>query len=166
MNNAAIVQPIKMGTEIQLDELTQHYHINVLAPMYLMNTFLNSCHHTNFVGVNITSGAAERPIYGWSAYGSAKASLNLYTKTIALEQETLQTEHKIFAFSPGIMDTDMQAQIRSTDEQQFADVDTFKGYKLQNILSDTDAVASVLVNIMTDEVNIKNGEIYSVQDYL
>src|SRR5699024_6848865 len=64
VNNAAVVQPIKMGTEIQLDELTQHYHINVLAPMYLMNTFLNSCHHTNFVGVNITSGAAERPIYG------------------------------------------------------------------------------------------------------
>lgn len=166
VNNAAAVQPIKRATEITADEIKMHYQVNVLAPMILMNSFLKECEDTNFIGVNITSGAAIRAKYGWSGYCSSKASLDMYTKTVALEQIEQETPHKIIGFSPGIMDTDMQAEIRSTGEPQFVDVETFKNYKAENLLSETDVVASVLVDIITDEVNIENGNIYQVQDYL
>ncbi len=165
VNNAAVVDPIRRASETDVADLTNHYHVNVLAPMILTNDLLKTCGETNFIGVNITSGAANRPIFGWSAYCSAKASVDMYTKAVALEQDELHTNHKVIAFSPGVMDTDMQAQIRSTDQNQFIDIDTFKNYKDQNVLSDTDAVASVLVDIITDEVNIENGKIYNVQDY-
>lgn len=165
VNNASIVEPIERAHEIEPDALKEHYNINVLAPMILMNAVVKECTETAFTGVNITSGAAERAKYGWSAYCSSKASIDMYTKTLALEQEELGTSHKVFAFSPGIMDTQMQEKIRSSDPQQFVDVDTFKNYQQQHLLSDTDAVASVLVDIMTDEGNIENGNIYNVADY-
>ena len=165
VNNAAIVEPIKRAQNIEQQALIKHYHINSLAPMILMNAMIKECTEAKFIGVNITSGAANRAKFGWSAYCSSKASIDMYTKTLALEQTELETQHKIFAFSPGVMDTEMQVQIRNTDPQQFVDVDTFKNYKQQNLLSDTEAVASVLVDIMTDEGNIENGKIYEVRDY-
>lgn len=165
VNNAAIVEPIKQAQLIEDDELLNHYKINVLAPMMIMNTLIRECAETMFIGANITSGAANSPVYGWSAYCSSKASIDMYTQTLAIEQKEQGTPHRVFAFSPGIMDTKMQEQIRKTDSKQFVDVDTFKNYKVQNLLSDTEAVASVLVDILTDEVNIENGKIYHVRDY-
>src|SRR5699024_12833001 len=121
---------------------------------------------TTIYGVTITSGAAERPIYGWSAYGSSKASMNMYTKTVALEQASLQTGNKIIAFSPGIMDTEMQQTIRMSDPTAFQDVDTFRHYKKNDQLQDPQIVGEILVNILLNETGIKNGHIYYVHDYL
>lgn len=166
INNAAVVQPIKKATDTTGSELAYHYQVNVITPMMILNKFLQYSNgkKLSFIGVNVTSGAANQPIYGWSAYGSSKASLNMYTKAVALEQEQLQTESKIIAFSPGVMDTNMQAEIRESDHQEFIDVDTFKDYKQRNLLSDTVAVAGVLVDILTDE-DMRNGKIYDVKDY-
>src|SRR5699024_10061 len=104
------------------------------------------------------SGAADRPVYGWSAYCSTKACINRYTETVALEQETLETGNKVFAFSPGVMDTNMQAEIRSSDESAFKDVERFKQYKADNYLKHTDDVGRVVIDILTDESMIENGK--------
>ena len=167
VNNAAVIQPIKPAHTLTQEELAYHYEVNVLAPIQLMNTLLAKSMERNvtFVGLNVTSGAAVNPLFGWSAYCSAKASINMYTKTVAHEQNELQTENKMIAFNPGIMDTNMQAEIRSTDQANFRMVEQFKQYKQQGILSQTEAVASILIDIMTDEANIVNGTIYDVNDY-
>ncbi|HLR42574.1 MAG TPA: (S)-benzoin forming benzil reductase [Pseudogracilibacillus sp.] len=167
INNAAIVQPIQKSIDIATADLQQHFQLNVVAPMVMMNKFLRYAaeKETSCIGVNVTSGAAHTPFYGWSAYCSAKASIEMYTKTVALEQAKMGTTNKVIAFSPGVMDTNMQEEIRSTTYEQFIDVDTFKDYKQRNILTNTDAVASVLVDIITDEVNVQNGKTYNVNDY-
>src|SRR5699024_8115921 len=131
-----------------------------------------------------TSGAANKAIYGWSAYGSSKASINAYTTTVGKEQSELNTNNKIFAFSPGVMDTDMQKHIREKDKEAFIEVENFKNYKksnllkdtdvvggvlvdiLSNLLKDTDVVGGVLVDILTNESDIKNGQIYNITDYI
>lgn len=167
INNAAIVQPIKKSIEIEVDDLQKHFQLNVMTPMVIMNKLLAFSLEKEItcIGVNVTSGAALTPFYGWSAYCSAKASMAMYTKTVALEQEKMETANKVIAFSPGVMDTNMQEEIRSTSYEQFIDVDRFKNYKQGNLLTTTEAVASVLVDIITDEVNVENGKTYDVNDY-
>lgn len=167
INNAAIVQPIQKSTDIEAVDLQKHFQLNVVAPMVIMNKFLQFSveKEISCIGVNVTSGAAHTPFYGWSAYCSAKASIDMYTKTVALEQAKMETTNKVIAFSPGVMDTSMQEEIRSTTYEQFIDVDAFKDYKQRNLLTNTDAVASVLVDIITDEVNVQNGKTYNVNDY-
>lgn len=167
INNAAMVQPIQKATEIETALLQAHFQLNVLTPMMLTNHLLHFAIEKEMtcISVQVTSGAANQPFYGWSAYCSAKASLDMYTKTVALEQAQMNTTNKVIAFSPGVMDTNMQNEIRSTSYEQFIDVDTFKNYKQSNLLTDTDAVASVLVDIITDEVNVQNGKTYNVYDY-
>lgn len=167
LNNAGVVQPIHQSQYIETDELVNHVAINTIAPMVLTNQFLRrqKDHQIPLIVANVTSGAAERPMYGWSAYCSTKASLNMYTKTVALEQEQLETENKIIAFSPGVMDTDMQSEIRSTTKEQFIEVDKFKDYKTSDSLRHTDIVAGVLIDIISDE-DVKNGKIYYISNYL
>ncbi|MEN2767752.1 (S)-benzoin forming benzil reductase [Ornithinibacillus xuwenensis] len=167
INNAAVIEPINQVLKVDNQALAYHFQLNTIAPILLMNQFLQyaSEKNTDFIGVNITSGAAERPIYGWSAYCSSKASINMYTKTAALEQEELKTGHKIIAFNPGIMDTSMQQHIRSSTKEAFVEVDKFKGYKAANQLRDTDTVGGILIDILNDESSIQNGKIYQVNEY-
>lgn len=62
--------------------------------------------------INISSGAAHRPLPGWSAYCSAKAGLAMLTRALAADY----AEHgvRVFGFAPGVVDTDMQATIRAS----------------------------------------------------
>ncbi|WP_010093776.1 (S)-benzoin forming benzil reductase [Ornithinibacillus scapharcae] len=167
VNNAAMIEPINRVMELDHQSLSDHFQLNAVAPMFLMNQLLKfaTSLNTSFIGVNITSGAAERPIFGWSAYCSSKASINMYTQTAALEQDVLKTGHKIIAFNPGIMDTNMQETIRSSAKEAFAEVDKFKGYKENNQLRHTETVGGVLIDILNDEASIENGKIYHVNEY-
>ena len=168
VNNAGILEPMDQAKEIDSEKLIKHYQINALTPMMITNTFLklNESSGKSIIVANITSGAANKAIYGWSAYGSAKASINAYTATVGKEQSELNTNNKIFAFSPGVMDTDMQKHIREKDKEAFIEVENFKNYKKSNLLKDTDVVGGVLVDILTNESDIKNGQIYNITDYI
>jgi NAD(P)-dependent dehydrogenase (short-subunit alcohol dehydrogenase family) len=66
--------------------------------------------------VNVSSGAAARPIPGWSAYCAAKAGLDMFTQVVALEVQ--DSNIRVNALYPGLVDTDMQADIRSVDTSE------------------------------------------------
>ena len=52
--------------------------------------------------INISSGAAHRPLEGWSAYCSAKAGLAMLTNAIALECAGAGV--RVFGLAPGVID--------------------------------------------------------------
>lgn len=62
--------------------------------------------------VNLSSGAAHRPLEGWSAYCAAKAGLAMLTRSIALEYGARNI--RAFGLAPGLVDTGMQAEIRAS----------------------------------------------------
>ncbi|WP_085992823.1 (S)-benzoin forming benzil reductase [Oceanobacillus senegalensis] len=167
VNNAAAVKPINQAMNIKSEDLVRHVQINMVAPMLLTNLFLNEANAMDVpaIAVMVTSGAAERPIYGWSAYCSTKASMNMYTKTVALEQEELETGNKVIAFNPGVMDTEMQETIRSSTKEQFSDVERYQDLKENSQLNPPKTVASVLIDILNDE-DVGNGKVYNVKNYL
>lgn len=72
--------------------------------------------------VNITSGAARNPYVGWAAYCASKAAVDQLSRVIAAEEPDV----RVLALSPGLVDTDMQALIRSTDEAHFPAVERFR----------------------------------------
>jgi NAD(P)-dependent dehydrogenase (short-subunit alcohol dehydrogenase family) len=62
------------------------------------------------VVVNISSGAAGHAMEGWSAYCCSKAGLAMLTQVIAHEHANIRA----YGFRPGVVDTDMQSQIRAS----------------------------------------------------
>lgn len=167
INNAGLVDPIDRAENIEIDDLMRQVHVNTVAPMILTNHFLEKASENNvqLIAAIVTSGAAVKPKYGWSVYCSTKASMNMYTQTVALEQMEQETEHAIIAFSPGVMDTGMQKTIRASSEGAFKDVESFRALKENNQLKDADIIGGVLIDILMDE-HLENGKIYDVREYI
>lgn len=165
VNNASMVEPIERVGFLDNQAIQRAVQLNLLAPMLINNIFLKELKNVEVVIVNVTSGAAERPIHGWSVYNATKAAINMHTEVAGLEQENTKGSNKIVAFSPGIMDTEMQGTIRSAEEDAFADIDTFLGFKANGKLRQPSAVARALVDLILNE-QLKNGNVYHVDELI
>ncbi len=167
INNAGIIEPIDVAGELDASLVQKNIQVNLTAPILISNLFLQKAKETGskVVIANVTSGAGERPIQGWSIYCSTKAAVNMFTMTAGLELENSESSSKVIAFSPGLMDTDMQMTIRSSSQEAFADVDTFRNYKESGSLRSPDTVAGALVNLVLAN-DLENGKIYKVNDLL
>jgi benzil reductase ((S)-benzoin forming) len=167
INNAGMIEPIDVAGELDASLAQNNIQVNLTAPILVSNLFLQKAKETGskVIIANITSGAGERPIQGWSIYCSTKAAVNMFTMTAGLELENTGSNSKVIAFSPGLMDTDMQVTIRSSSEEAFADVDTFRNYKESGSLRSPDAVAAALVKLVLAD-HLENGRIYKVNDLL
>ena len=65
--------------------------------------------------INISSGAALRPIHSWGTYCQSKAGIDMLTNIINEEHP----EIRALSVYPGIVNTDMQLKIRSTNLEEF-----------------------------------------------
>ncbi len=114
INNAAVIWPVEELAETDPDEWTYNIQVNLLGPFYLMRNVLPVMLDQHYGRiVNVSSGAAINPIMGASAYSAAKAALDVLTRATALE--LADTGVTVNSLHPGMMDTDMQGDLRSVD---------------------------------------------------
>lgn len=149
-NNAGQVVPIKPLDRCEAAELTNNLQVNLLAAMVASAIFIK---HTTSINIekriiNISSGAAIKGHYGWSAYCTAKTGMNMFTQCVALEQRTRTYPVKIFAVAPGIMDTAMQTEIHQVHKEDFLEADKFIAYKEQGQLVAPDMVAKKVIMLL------------------
>lgn len=166
INNAGVVEPIKKIGKSDPAALALNVQVNLIAPMVLLNWFIQtfSDHPAKKQVVNVSSGAGSNPYHGWAAYCSSKAGVDMLTRTVALEQSQETHPTEVMAFSPGVMDTEMQGQIRASDEGNFSKVSQFKEYKAKGLLRTPDLVASRLLDLL--EKGFESGRIYNIQELL
>jgi len=167
INNAGIIEPIDRVGNLEEAAMLTNVQVNLTAPIQICNLILKRAKESNIplTIANVTSGAAERPVHGWSLYCSTKAGVNMFTETTGLELGNQQSQFKVIGYSPGIMDTDMQSTIRSATEEAFAELEKFKDFKAKDMLRSPLVVANALVKLVL-EGQIENGKIYYVNDLL
>jgi 3-oxoacyl-[acyl-carrier protein] reductase len=114
VNNAGVIEPIGPLASSDPAAWRRNIEINLIGAYNVIRATLPRMLH---VGggtiINVSSGAAHRPLEGWAAYCSGKAGLAMLTNAIALE--TVRSGIiRVFGLSPGVIDTDMQGQIRAS----------------------------------------------------
>lgn len=147
INNAGIIEPIGPMGKIDNLEILQHVNINLLAPLLLINEFISRSEsfHIKKNIINISSGAATNPYFGWCLYCSAKAGLDMITKTVGLEQAQQENPVMILSIAPGVIDTPMQRKLRETDINDFPMKPRFDKLYEDNLLkSPIDAANQIL----------------------
>jgi NAD(P)-dependent dehydrogenase (short-subunit alcohol dehydrogenase family) len=78
-------------------------------------------------------------------YCAAKAGMDHFTRCVALEEAQQPNGAKVCSLAPGVIDTDMQVQLRGADPARFPDIGNFTGMKEKGMLaSPQDAAAKVL----------------------
>jgi benzil reductase ((S)-benzoin forming) len=141
INNAGSLGEIKQVGQLNLKRFQALFNLNMLAPVILTNAFVSSYRKVNSTRLvcNISSGAAHKPLEGWSGYCSSKAGLAMFTSVCQKENE--KTGIRFFSLAPGIIDTAMQTKIRESGEEDFPALDRFKTYKSEGKLSSGAEVA-------------------------
>ncbi len=166
INNAGTLPPIGPVQGLEQEEIIFNISVNFMAPIVLTSIFIRE--FQEFPGakrvVNISSGAAMTPYEGWSLYCASKAGLEQFTRCVAKEQERLDSGVLIINFNPGVMDTDMQAIIRGTSEQQFPARQRFVDLHKNQVLMDPDIVAACLLRGL-GVGELVSGETYGLADF-
>ena len=139
INNAGVVDPVGPLERTEAKDIARNLAVNLVAPMLLMRRFLRTTEGVALLRriVNISSGAARRPIAGWSSYCAAKAGLDMATRVVALESPKVE----VASLAPGVIDTAMQGVVRSASERDFPDVERFRQMKAEGQLRPADDVA-------------------------
>jgi benzil reductase ((S)-benzoin forming) len=161
INNAGTLGKIARIEDVT--DIAQTVQLNTVAPLILTSAFIGLTKNWNCEKkiINISSGAAQKPYHGWTVYCATKAAIDMMTQTIALEQGLLQNGTKIIAIYPGVVDTDMQAQIRTSDKNNFAAIDRFLALKANNELADTTKVGTQIFDL-DNNPSIENGALIRI----
>ena len=113
INNAGVIDPIAEVATSDPAAWARNISINLVGAYHVVRAVLpDMLSRGGGSIVNVSSGAAYRPLEGWSSYCAGKAGLAMLTKSIELE--TAGKGIRIFGFSPGTIDTDMQVKIRAS----------------------------------------------------
>ncbi len=165
VNNAGRVEPVGYLHQLEETEIVKSIMINLVAPMALTGAFLK--HLQGFKGikliVNVSSGVARHPKDTWAPYCAGKAGLESLSAITAQEFEGQNV--KVINYEPGIIDTEMQAVIRSIPGERFPDLQRFLDFKKTGALVKPEQVAEHLYKAMFSR-NLKAKNFISIQDSL
>jgi len=150
INNAGWIGEVKPVGRLHPKEIRKAMNLNLVAPMILTDAFVKTYSESNSQKVicNISSGAASKPMAGWAEYCSGKAGLAMFSKVAADDLSAQGFE--VFAVAPGIVDTEMQAEIRTSDPVDFPALDRFKDFKTEQKLLTPETVAEKIFYIVTN----------------
>ena len=147
-NNAGVVSPVGLLDQVDAGELERNLAVNFTAPILLMRRFLRATSGVKLRRiVNISSGAARRPVSGWSAYCAAKAGLEMASRVVALEAGQRGLAIEVASLAPGVIDTPMQATVRGASAEEFADVERFRAMKAEGVLRPAADVAADILRL-------------------
>lgn len=127
INNAGVIPPLVPMDQSQASDLAVALRVGLEAPMQLTAAFLNATAAWTLPRkvLNISSGLGRRPMASSAAYCAAKAGMDHFTRCLALEETFKPNGAKVCSLAPGVIDTDMQVQLRSADSSAFPDQGAF-----------------------------------------
>ena len=149
INNAGVVQPVGPLTAQDVVSIARAVAINVTAPLVLARavTAASTAAQDRRI-LHVSSGAARSAYPGWSIYCATKAALDHHARAVALDK---LPGVRICSLAPGVIDTDMQAEIRSTSLDNFPMRERFEAMKREGALTSPVDCARRLVDYLLDE---------------
>ena len=147
INNAGVIPPIAPLSHTDGAAISQALRVGLEAPMLMTAAFLDATEGWTVPRqvLNISSGLGRRAIASQATYCAAKAGMDLFSVSVAMDEAAKPHGAKICSLAPGVIDTDMQLQLRSANAATFPDVNRFADLKANgNLTSPEDAGHRVL----------------------
>ncbi|MEO8921786.1 MAG: SDR family NAD(P)-dependent oxidoreductase [Caldimonas sp.] len=148
INNAGVLTRIGALERCSAEELSASLRAGLEAPLLLTAAFLRATAGwpSDRRVLNISSGLGRRAMAGQATYCAAKAGMDHLSRAVALDQAELRHGARIVSLAPGVIDTDMQVQLRGAESAGFPDQANFVRLKeAGQLTSSNDAATRVIV---------------------
>lgn len=144
INNAGVIGRLGPLDPAQPEDIARTLRVDLEAPMQLTAAFLTATRHWPVQRkiLNISSGLGRRAIAGSALYCAAKAGMDHFTRCVALDEAQQPHGARIVALAPGVIDTDMQSELRAGDPERFPDQGNFLKLQQTGMLTSPDAAAA------------------------
>jgi 3-oxoacyl-[acyl-carrier protein] reductase len=165
VNNAGVIWPIARLADSDPASWRESIDINLNSVYNTMREALPGMLERGWGRiVNVSSGSARGTTAGWSAYSTAKAGIEAMTSVAA--REVADSGVRINAIRPGIVDTELQVEIRSSSEEQFTrdNVERYRSYPDRGLLRPPEHPARLILWLLSPEAQDVNGELLLLDD--
>jgi NAD(P)-dependent dehydrogenase (short-subunit alcohol dehydrogenase family) len=144
VNNAGMLQPVGALEQQDAASIARAVSLNVAAPLMLASALASATPQAkNRRIVHVSSGAARNAYPGWSIYCATKAALDHHARAVALDDNRAL---RIASVAPGVVDTQMQGEIRATGLERFPLREKFDALKRDGLLASPAQSAQKLVD--------------------
>ncbi len=165
IHSAGTLSPIGFSGEQDSDKYRSNILLNSAAPQILGDSFLRAL--ANFPGLGVVlfigSGASHTAYAGWSGYCGGKAAADQWVRSVGIELTARGDKSKVLSIAPGIVETDMQSEIRRTEAKDFPEVDMFISLHNQGELKTVAEVSDKIWTVLNAN-RFKNGETLDLRD--
>jgi benzil reductase ((S)-benzoin forming) len=144
VNNAASIFPIKKIGDFKQENMVKAFYVNLFSPVAVLEGIKmnKNWELVDLYIINISSGAENTPLAGWSVYCSSKSSAQMFFNVFQLEEpRNVKVDH----IDPGLVDTNMQTTIRNSDSKDFPLVSKFIEAKRTNSLKSSETAAQEII---------------------
>ena len=150
INNAGVIPPIAPLRQSQPADLALALRVGLEAPMALSAAFLGATENWALPRkvLNISSGLGRFPMASQAGYCAAKAGMDHFTRCLALDEALHSNGAKVCSLAPGVIDTDMQVQLRGAAGDAFPDQSKFLQLKAQGQLSSPEQAAEQVLRFL------------------
>ena len=143
INNAAALPQVLPLSAADVDDLARTLRVGLEAPMQLTAVFLQATQ--SWPGqrkvLNISSGLGRSAMASQAAYCAVKAGMDHFTRCLSLDEALKVKGAKVCSLAPGVIDTDMQVQLRGAKATDFPNLGNFVSLKSNGQLSSPDESA-------------------------
>jgi 3-oxoacyl-[acyl-carrier protein] reductase len=155
VNNAGVIEPIARLEQADPASWARNIQVNLIGAYHAIRAVLPEMRAAGRgTIINVSSGAALRPLEGWSAYCAAKAGLAMLTQAIAMEAVP---GLRVFGFQPGTTDTEMQVTIRASGINPVSQIP-------REQLTPVNEPAHAIVYLCTPAADDLSGKEFSLRD--
>lgn len=153
INNAGMLSPVSPVERLDAQAIADNVTLNLLAPMTMTSAFLRAMEawQVDKRILNISSGSAKFLLPGQSCYSTSKAGLDTFSKSVNVEQQTKSHPVKVASVYPGMIDTQMQTEIRELDANMFPHVGLFIQAAEQGQLQTPAYTAEKLIDLLNSD---------------
>jgi NAD(P)-dependent dehydrogenase (short-subunit alcohol dehydrogenase family) len=163
VHNAGAIAPVKPLDKVDASDWAHSIQVNLVGVQDLTQRIypLLGGEHQSRITV-ISSGASLRPIESWSAYCVSKAGLDMWSRCVA--EEGRESNISSVSVAPGIVDTGMQTEIRSTPAEDFPSLQSFIDLHANGDLARSEDVAAQLMPLVTTHSMEQSGQRFDVRE--
>ena len=143
INNAGVISALVPLSDSDPHDLTRALRVGLEAPLLLTAAFLKATEAWQLPRqvLNISSGLGRRAMASGAGYCAAKAGMDHFTRSLAMDEALKPHGAKVCSLAPGVIDTDMQVQLRSADPTNFPGLGGFVDLKQSGHLTSPDEAA-------------------------